>query len=389
MEDRWRVEELRGVSATPWTLRSTDAPSSTDFGAETEKHAAIAEAPALVPRRLKITMTTLKEFGYTDQCRQCDHIRAFGEVKGGLAHSEPCRARIVTAMAATEKGAAKLKEVNERMDRALMEHMKQDDPAQAAVPPGVRPHEREDSCGERVAELCREWAEQRAIGPQVPPKAADLPGRPRRPKGTAVTSATPAATSASSRSRDARARQGAHAPVEDPPDGPMLAPASPHPRDCGVPRSDAYDANDADMDLIDDPDCQLMIMSLGAEVGPHRRERRTAARRMVSEVYSPPRVTRAISAMPSCGLVPGFALDLTCSDPDDGEPWDFDRSDKRSKARQLLRDQKPLVLVGSPMCTAWCTWQRLNALRRDGDLVRRELARARIHLDFVVSLYRE
>ena len=156
-----------------------------------------------------------------------------------------------------------------------------------------------------------------------------------------------------------------------------------------MPRSDAYDANNADMDLIDDPDCQLMIMSLGAEVGPHRRERRTAARRMVSEVYSPPRVTRAISAMPSCGLVPGFALDLTCSDPDDGEPWDFDRSDKRSKARQLLRDQKPLVLVGSPMCTAWCTWQRLNALRRDGDLVRRELARARIHLDFVVSLYRE
>ncbi len=143
------------------------------------------------------------------------------------------------------------------------------------------------------------------------------------------------------------------------------------------------------MEIADDPEYAMMIMALGVDEGSHRRERRAAARRIVSEVYSPPRITRAISAMPNCGLTAGFALDLTCTDPEDGAPWDFDRADKRSKARRLLREQRPLILIGSPMCTAWCTWQRLNALRRDGDLIRRELTRARLHLEFVVSLYRE
>ncbi len=80
-------------------------------------------------------MNTLKDFGYTDGCRQCDHIRAFGEVRGGLPHSERCRARIVKAMGETEKGMVKLKEVNDRLDKALMEHV----PAQAAEPPGAPP----------------------------------------------------------------------------------------------------------------------------------------------------------------------------------------------------------------------------------------------------------
>ena len=41
------------------------------------------------------------------------------------------------------------------------------------------------------------------------------------------------------------------------------------------------------------------------------------------------------------------------------------------------------------MCTAWSTWQRLNNVKRDPDTVARELVRARVHLDFVMSLYRE
>ena len=81
--------------------------------------------------------------------------------------------------------------------------------------------------------------------------------------------------------------------------------------------------------------------------------------------------------------------DITCDDPDDGEPWDFDRREKREKVRRLLRQQKPLFLIGSPMCTAWCSWQKLNAQRRDPAITQRELVRARVHLEFVVSLYRE
>ncbi len=130
LEDRWRVEELKAVSATPWSIRNVDEPSTIDFGAETEKNDVPTESTPIIPRRLKITMGTLRDFGYTDGCRQCDHIRAFGEVKGGVPHGERCRTRIVKAMEETEKGIAKIKEVNERLDRALLRQV----PAQAAVP---------------------------------------------------------------------------------------------------------------------------------------------------------------------------------------------------------------------------------------------------------------
>ncbi len=132
-----------------------------------------------------------------------------------------------------------------------------------------------------------------------------------------------------------------------------------------------------------------MLLQLGVQSKSYRREARKAYNRIVSEIYSPPRVTRMIANLPSTKLLPGYAFDVTVNDPDDGLPWDFDRPEKREKARRLLREQKPLWLVGSPMCTAWCTWQRLNRKRRDPAVVQRELLKARIHLSFVMELYRE
>ena len=36
-------------------------------------------------------------------------------------------------------------------------------------------------------------------------------------------------------------------------------------------------------------------------------------------------------------VLPGFALDITCVDPDDGEPWDFDRADTSHNGRRVVR----------------------------------------------------
>ena len=58
----------------------------------------------------------------------------------------------------------------------------------------------------------------------------------------------------------------------------------------------------------------------------------------VSEIYSPPRVTEEARRR---GLAGGWALDLTSAD-ENGEPWDFDCEKKRSQARKLVKDTKPL-----------------------------------------------
>ena len=131
-----------------------------------------------------------------------------------------------------------------------------------------------------------------------------------------------------------------------------------------------------------------VVKALGGCPNRYRRERRAALRAVVSEIYSPPRVTAAAKLLPELKIIPGFALDLTTADSD-GKHWDFDDKVMRDRAMQRVRDEKPLLLVGSPMCTAFSTWQRVNNAFRDPVVVAGEMARAKKHLEFCVELYRE
>ena len=120
------------------------------------------------------------------------------------------------------------------------------------------------------------------------------------------------------------------------------------------------------------------------------REKRRTINRIVSEIYSPPRVTTEIQRSGFKHLRAGLALDLTVSDPDDGQPWKFSRRDNREKATQLIRASQPILLIGSPMCTAFSTWQRLNDARSINVEARQQAyAKACQHIKFVASLYRE
>ena len=105
----------------------------------------------------------------------------------------------------------------------------------------------------------------------------------------------------------------------------------------------------------------------------------------VAEVYSPPRIVTVAEA---AGLRGGFSLDLTV--PYMGERWDFDKRSCREKALELLRNDKPYLLIGSPPCTAWSNLQNLNACRPGGQAkVDAAKQRARVHLLFCIRLYRE
>ena len=105
-----------------------------------------------------------------------------------------------------------------------------------------------------------------------------------------------------------------------------------------------------------------IVGALGGQKIGYQREQRRAVQRMVAEVYSAPRVTKTLKLMPSMGLVPGFALDLSGED-ENGESLDFTRAEMRAKARALVLEEQPFLLIGSPPCTAFSTWQALNAVR--------------------------
>ena len=77
----------------------------------------------------------------------------------------------------------------------------------------------------------------------------------------------------------------------------------------------------------------------------------------VTEVYSPPRVKKMTRII---NLIPGMAFDLTQVDEEDGMPWDFNVPAKRNKARTSVQSERPLLLIGSPMCAAFSQLQRVN-----------------------------
>ena len=168
----------------------------------------------------------------------------------------------------------------------------------------------------------------------------------------------------------------------------------PSPGGAGIPQ-DSCSTSPEDVEMFfgaieeEDDEFLTLIAHIGVETKNFKKEHRQSFRRVISEVYSPPRVTKLLSSMPSCELAPGFALDLTCIDPFDGKPWDFNVESKKARALEMVRREKPLFLVGSPMCTAFSTWQRLNAQRCAPERMRARLDEAREHLKFVAKLYRE
>ena len=130
------------------------------------------------------------------------------------------------------------------------------------------------------------------------------------------------------------------------------------------------------------------IDCMGGDKRQCRREREKGINAIVNDLYFPPRVSAATQLLLELRCIPGFALYLTTTD-ELGRPWDFDGKDTSERARKLVRETTPMLLIGSPMCTAWCAWQRISNLKRDPEVVRKELVRARAHLEFCMKLHAE
>ena len=47
-----------------------------------------------------------------------------------------------------------------------------------------------------------------------------------------------------------------------------------------------------------------------------------------------------------------------------------------------------MLLIGSPMCTAFSAWQRINNRKRDASIVSKEYIRAMVHIRFTMELYK-
>ena len=101
----------------------------------------------------------------------------------------------------------------------------------------------------------------------------------------------------------------------------------------------------------------------------------------MSEIYSPVRVAKVAEAM---GLRRGLSMDILTG-------WNFNESDSRRRAWKHVKEDEPLLLIGSPMCTMFSHIQNLNWGRSVmGDQAMWARLQVAInHMEFVCQLYEE
>ena len=107
------------------------------------------------------------------------------------------------------------------------------------------------------------------------------------------------------------------------------------------------------------------------------------AKMEVAEVYSPSRVVDMARRM---GSRARWALDITTKD-DDGREWDFNQLEMRNRAIRKVLQDKPLLFIGSPMCTAISQFNSINYCRMDPLEVQWRMEHGRRHLEFCTPLY--
>ena len=107
----------------------------------------------------------------------------------------------------------------------------------------------------------------------------------------------------------------------------------------------------------------------------------------VVELFSPPRVNAALGRKKGC-LIPGHSFDLI-RDPTTGESWDLLKASDRRKCWQILEEQRPWLVIGSPPCTYFSVInQGLNYPKMDPREVARRAAEGRALLGFSLQVYR-
>ena len=80
-------------------------------------------------------------------------------------------------------------------------------------------------------------------------------------------------------------------------------------------------------------------------------------------------------------------MDLTTCD-EQGRPYDFDKAEMREEAKRRVAEEKPYLLIGSPMCTMFSKWQDLRKASRDPVEFKRRFSKAMVHLRFLCELYK-
>ena len=256
-----------------------------------------ADNKVTLARQPYIRADDLEEHGLTRGCPKCGHHIAHG-TWGSRPHSQACRARITAAMMQTAKGRARIEAATQRLDRTVEELGQQfrDD-----VPKG----EKRDVVVERHPDFV---PPQFIEVPRVADESREVPPSPDdgRLAETRVSDGIPLTTSSNADGDNGAVDVEAIDPGMDIDLVEGSLPVDYH-VDTDLMDLMATLTRDAKKE-IDESNQEILavIRSMGGNSKRYQRDRQKAMKAIVSEIYSPPRVTAAVKLLPELKLMPGL-----------------------------------------------------------------------------------
>jgi len=335
--ERWNAEAVRGVRGVPWDTGEKKARVSQEMLEEEKEALDVPVEQVIQPkvRAFKITRLALDRFEYTPLCPGCE--TAQGKRQQGT-HTLECRRRLEKAMGEDDRYAEKIQSARDRQNEGIASRIEKTAEGESGEKSRKRNGEASSSSGLRRDERETAAHEQRTAEMDVD-----------RNDGGVIKPSSPTVTV-----------EGMEVETGD--------------TEMGGADAEGADQRGTKRQREDEKE-DMEIAYIAEKFGKPRPD--------VAEMYSAPRVTAEAKDM---GLRPGFAMDLTTVD-EEGNPWDFSIKAQRQKARERVEKERPMLLIGSPMCRMFSALQNLSKEKRDEEKWRREYVQALVHLNFCAELY--
>ena len=326
-EERWVLEKVAEVRGLPWEPKvgedTLERPTA-EVTVEAPRRDCGPSPADTMPRAFKITANILQKYKRTEGCAGC---------RGTGSHTSMCRARLRKDMEDDEFDKERIENETRRLAKRVktaVEAPEQEGQTSASSSSGgMDTAANQSASGRNEGDVAMEEAQEHVRDVNVEGDESKKRGR-----------------------EDEGEQDGKRVKANEDQEMMYLGPAM----------------NDMEM---------MALTAVWEKLGEPKAD--------ISEIYSPPRVTKRAQEM---GMRPGMAFDLTVND-ENGVPWDFAKKERREAARERLRKERPWLLVGSPMCTAFSLLQNLNYAKMDPKDVKRKIAEALVHVHFCLSLYRE
>ncbi len=376
-ETRWDADRILGVTGKPWaptgTTRATrpSAPQS-EVPARGDDHAHGGDRGPL-PRGMLVRRKHVEKFGFTEKCRKCRAIREGDLTQPTLGHSEACRQR----MHAMAKDDDELKERAYAAERRRGEHEQQKQRRHqdsTTRTPGEQ--DRDDHTGQERSK--RRKTEDDLEHTQAKKGSTSRGGKGKGGKDRVEKESNE--DEANAGNDDSHDKEHLRDEGRGVGDIPLPTAVGGGTAEDGHHRKRGYDENDEERELrrmqsrVSGEQPKRKLGDAGDDDDGRRTQPRTASARGedghligavdstrsrydICEAFSPPRI--ALRARER-GLRGGWSLDLLTDDPISGRKWDLSQPKDVAKVKQMLRQDRPELLVLSPPCTMFSQLQHIN-----------------------------